>query len=101
MPHDDELTVSLIKRVHNSGVASCIFTTDTWQLGWRHDDIATTNYAFYRGMSPDLGLTDPVFQKRLKDAGIDPEKDPEKRLVDGSMSTSGTEGRSAGRRSPG
>lgn len=78
MPHDDELTVSLLTRAWESGFTACILTTDTWQLGWRHDDVATGNYAFYRGVGADLGLSDPVFQKRLKDAGIDPVAQPEK-----------------------
>lgn len=77
MPHDDELTISLLTRAHESGFTACILTTDTWQLGWRHDDVATSNYAFYRGIGADLGLTDPVFQKRLKERGIDPETQPE------------------------
>ncbi|MCJ1299064.1 hypothetical protein MMC08_001855 [Hypocenomyce scalaris] len=77
MPHDDELTVSLLERAFKSGFSACIFTTDTWQLGWRHDDVATGNYAFYKGIGADLGLTDPVFQKRLAAAGIDPKKQPE------------------------
>lgn len=76
MPHDDELTVSLLTRAFNSGFDVCILTTDTWQLGWRHDDVATGNYAFYHGIGADLGLSDPVFQKRLKEAGIDPVKQP-------------------------
>lgn len=78
MPHDDELTLSLLKRAHESGFEACILTTDTWQLGWRHDDVATSNYAFYRGIGADLGLSDPVFQRRLREAGIDPVKEPEK-----------------------
>ncbi|PSR85894.1 FMN-dependent dehydrogenase [Coniella lustricola] len=78
MPHDDELTISLLTRAHKSGFTACILTTDTWQLGWRHDDIATSNYAFYRGIGADLGLSDPVFQKRLAEQGIDPAKEPEK-----------------------
>ena len=77
MPHDDELTVSLLTRAHNSGFTACILTTDTWQLGWRHDDVATGNYAFYRGIGADLGLSDPVFQKRLREQGIDAERQPE------------------------
>ncbi|KAM0199236.1 hypothetical protein ACHAPA_012031 [Fusarium lateritium] len=77
MPHDDELTLSLLKRAHASGFDACILTTDTWQLGWRHDDVATSNYAFYRGIGADMGLTDPVFQKRLAEHGIDPKKQPE------------------------
>ncbi|KAF4991659.1 hypothetical protein FGRMN_7671 [Fusarium graminum] len=76
MPHDDELTLSLLKRAHESGFDACILTTDTWQLGWRHDDVATSNYAFYRGIGADLGLSDPVFQKRLAETGIDPKKQP-------------------------
>ncbi|KAJ9133439.1 FMN-dependent dehydrogenase [Pleurostoma richardsiae] len=74
MPHDDELTVSLLQRAHDSGFTACMLTTDTWQLGWRHDDVATSNYAFYRGIGADLGLSDPVFQKRLAERGIDPKK---------------------------
>ena len=77
MPHDDELTVSLLQRAHDSGFTACILTVDTWQLGWRHDDVATSNYAFYRGTGADLGLTDPVFQKRLAADGIDPKTQPE------------------------
>ncbi|RYO32670.1 hypothetical protein AA0111_g4245 [Alternaria arborescens] len=45
-------------------------------LGWRHDDVANSNYAFYHGIGADLGLTDPVFQKRLKEKGIDPKTQP-------------------------
>jgi isopentenyl diphosphate isomerase/L-lactate dehydrogenase-like FMN-dependent dehydrogenase len=35
---------------------------------------ATT--AFYHGIGADLGLSDPVFQKRMKEAGIDPKTQP-------------------------
>ena len=77
MPHDDELTVSLLTRAWESGFDACILTTDTWQLGWRHDDVATGNYAFYRGIGADLGFTDPVFQRRLAEAGIDPKTQPQ------------------------
>jgi len=76
MPHDEELTLSLLKRAVESGFEACILTVDTWQLGWRHDDVANSNYAFYHGIGADLGLTDPVFQKRLKEKGIDPVKQP-------------------------
>ena len=38
--------------------------------------MVTSDYAFYYGVSTDLGLTDPVFQKRLAEAGIDPETQP-------------------------
>lgn len=78
MPHDDELTISLLQRAHDSGFTGCMLTTDTWQLGWRHDDVANSNYAFYRGTGFAMGATDPIFQKRLKSHGIDPERDPER-----------------------
>lgn len=76
MPHDDELTISLLKCAVASGFTACILTVDTWQLGWRHDDVQSSNYAFYHGQGAELGLSDPVFQKRLHEAGIDPTKSP-------------------------
>lgn len=76
MPHDDELGLSLLQRAHDSGFTACIFTVDTWQLAWRHQDESISNYAPYHGVGCDLGLSDPVFQKRLKEAGIDPVKQP-------------------------
>ncbi|KAJ5542162.1 hypothetical protein N7535_004585 [Penicillium sp. DV-2018c] len=75
MPHDDELTVSLLTRAWENGFDALILTTDTWQLGWRHDDVATSNYAFYRGFGAEMGLADPVFRKRCLDDGIDPDVD--------------------------
>lgn len=76
MPHDDELTVSLLKRAWDSGFDACILTVDTWQLGWRHHDVQTSNYAFYHGIGADLGLSDPIFTKRLAQDGIDPRTMP-------------------------
>lgn len=74
MPHDDELTISLLKRAVDSGFTACILTVDTWQLGWRHDDVQNSNYAFYHdgGKGGELGFTDPVFLKRLKEDGLKP-----------------------------
>ena len=76
LPHDDVLTNSILTRAWNSGFDALILTTDTWQLGWRHDDVATSNDAFYKGIAADLGLSDPVFRTRLRSGGIDPAKDP-------------------------
>jgi isopentenyl diphosphate isomerase/L-lactate dehydrogenase-like FMN-dependent dehydrogenase len=78
MPHDDEFTLSLLGRAHDAGFTGVLLTTDTWQLGWRQDDVATSNYAFYRGIGADLGLTDPVFKRRLAERGVDAAKDPAK-----------------------
>lgn len=38
----------------------------------RHNDIANSNYAFYRGIGAEIGLTDPVFRRRLAERGLDP-----------------------------
>ena len=76
LPHDDELAISLLKRAVDSAFDVCILTVDTWQLGWRNDDVATSNYAFYHGIGADLGLSDPVFKKRLQESGIDATKSP-------------------------
>ncbi|KAJ6169490.1 hypothetical protein N7497_002333 [Penicillium chrysogenum] len=75
MPHDDEVTVSLLTRAWENGFDALILTTDTWQLGWRHDDVASSNYAFYRGFGADVGLSDPVFRRRCVADGIDPDVD--------------------------
>ncbi|KAF2198726.1 FMN-linked oxidoreductase [Delitschia confertaspora ATCC 74209] len=76
MLHDDKLTFSFLTRAYNTGFKACILTLDTWKLGWRNEDVATSNYAFYPGTGADLGLSDPVFQNRLKEQGIDPKKQP-------------------------
>jgi isopentenyl diphosphate isomerase/L-lactate dehydrogenase-like FMN-dependent dehydrogenase len=34
-----------------------------------------SNYGFYKGVGTELGLSDPVFLKRLTKVGIDPKKD--------------------------
>ena len=76
---DDEQAVSMLKRAHENGYTACMLTTDTWQLAWRHNDTHMGNYAFYHEHGAgDLGLQDPVFLKRLDEAGIDPKKEPQK-----------------------
>ncbi|EGY19333.1 lactate 2-monooxygenase [Verticillium dahliae VdLs.17] len=60
-PHDDELTVSLLRCAHESGSTTSMQRTDTWQLGWRHVDVATSNRDLNRGSGADLGLSDPFF----------------------------------------
>lgn len=79
MSPDDEQVLSMLQRAHDNGFTACMLTTDTWQLGWRHNDVYAGNYAFYHehGVG-DLGLKDPVFLKRLREAGIDPIKEPQR-----------------------
>ncbi|KAK8041761.1 hypothetical protein PG993_006284 [Apiospora rasikravindrae] len=76
---DEKVSTSMLERAHRSGYTACILTTDTWQLGWRHDDAAMGNYAFYHEHGAgDLALQDPAFRERLREAGIDPVKDPKR-----------------------
>lgn len=75
--HDQELCISMLERAYKSGFDVCMLTTDTWQLAWRHHDVANANYAFYHEHGAgDIGLQDPVFLKRVKEAGLDPKKNP-------------------------
>lgn len=76
---DDEQALSMLRRAHASGFQALMLTTDTWQLAWRHNDVDMGNYAFYHEHAVgDIGLNDSVFLQRLKEAGIDPDKEPKK-----------------------
>ena len=56
----------MLERAARNGYAVLILTTDTWQLDWRHDDVARGNYAFYHEHGAgDLGLSDPAFLETL------------------------------------
>jgi isopentenyl diphosphate isomerase/L-lactate dehydrogenase-like FMN-dependent dehydrogenase len=61
MLHHEELALSLPKRAVDSDYNACFLTLDTLQLGWQHEDVATSNYAFSRGIGADLRFSDPVF----------------------------------------
>ncbi|KAI2463823.1 FMN-dependent alpha-hydroxy acid dehydrogenase [Annulohypoxylon bovei var. microspora] len=77
---DDAVALSMLRRAAGAGYSACVLTTDTWQLGWRHDDVARGNYAFYHDHGAgDLGLADPAFVQRVKEAGLDP-SDPEDKM---------------------
>ncbi|KAI0159963.1 L-lactate dehydrogenase [Hypoxylon sp. FL1284] len=77
---DDAVTLSMLRRAADSGYSACVLTTDTWQLGWRHDDAAHGNYAFYHDHGAgDLGLQDPEFLKRLRETKLDP-ADPKQKF---------------------
>lgn len=74
---NSKVNKSLLQRAHKSGYSAYMLTTDTWQLGWRHDDVAMSNYAFYHEHGAgNIGLSDPAFLERLQEAGIDPVKNP-------------------------
>ncbi|KAI0165012.1 FMN-dependent alpha-hydroxy acid dehydrogenase [Xylariaceae sp. FL1272] len=74
---DENVTLSMLERAAKHGYTALILTTDTWQLGWRHNDVAMGNYAFYHEHGAgDLGLQDPAFQEQLERLHLDPKKDP-------------------------
>lgn len=74
---DDAVTLSMLRRAHENGYSALLLTTDTWQLAWRHDDVAMGNYAFYHEHGAgDLGLGDPAFRATLEKKGLDPNKEP-------------------------
>jgi isopentenyl diphosphate isomerase/L-lactate dehydrogenase-like FMN-dependent dehydrogenase len=76
---DDEVALSMLERAHKNGFTACMLTTDTWQLAWRHNDVHMGNYAFYHEHGVGgIGLNDPVFLKRLKEADIDYEVESKK-----------------------
>ncbi|KAI0965937.1 FMN-dependent dehydrogenase [Xylaria arbuscula] len=76
---DDNVTLSMLERAARNGYTALFLTTDTWQLGWRHDDVANGNYAFYHEHGAgDLGLQDKAFEKQLKGLGLDAQKEPKK-----------------------
>ncbi|KAI0378552.1 L-lactate dehydrogenase [Hypomontagnella monticulosa] len=69
---DDAVALSMLKRAADNGFTACMLTTDTWQLGWRHDDVERGNYAFYHEHGAgDLGLQDPAFLQRLDELKLD------------------------------
>lgn len=79
---DDSVALSMLKRAADNGYEACVLTTDTWQLGWRHDDVMHGNYAFYHDHGAgDLGLNDPEFVNRVKEMGLDPKSEGDKMQV--------------------
>ncbi|KAI0424379.1 FMN-dependent dehydrogenase [Xylaria sp. FL1042] len=86
---DDNVTLSMLKRAAQNGYTALFLTIDTWQLGWRHDDVAIGNYAFYHEHGAgDLGLQDKAFNEQLKGLGLDAQKEPKKvgaQWIDGNI----------------
>ncbi|TGJ82977.1 hypothetical protein E0Z10_g5807 [Xylaria hypoxylon] len=86
---DDNVTLSMLNRAAQNGYTALFLTTDTWQLAWRHDDVANGNYAFYHehGAS-SLGLEDTAFKEQIKRMDLDAQRDPKKvgaQWIDGNI----------------
>ncbi|KAI3331556.1 FMN-dependent alpha-hydroxy acid dehydrogenase [Xylariaceae sp. AK1471] len=86
---DDHVTLSMIERAARCGYTALILTTDTWQLAWRHDDVANGNYAFYHEHGAgELGLGDKAFREQMQNLNLDPDKDPKRvgaQWIDGNI----------------
>jgi lactate 2-monooxygenase len=71
-PTDRELAASLVQRAERAGFKAIVVTLDTWLTGWRHRDLATSNFPQLRGHGLANYFTDPRFRELL---GVDPADD--------------------------
>jgi len=67
-PHDDEITLSLLKRAKENGYKALVVTLDTWALGWRPADLDLAYVPFVLGIGNQVGFTDPVLRRKFKEA---------------------------------
>lgn len=66
-PHDDEITISLLKRAKAAGYKALFVTLDTWNLGWRPADLELAYVPFATGVGNQVGFSDPVFRRKFKE----------------------------------
>jgi isopentenyl diphosphate isomerase/L-lactate dehydrogenase-like FMN-dependent dehydrogenase len=64
-PKSRELAASFVQRAEKAGYEAVVFTLDTWQLGWRPQDLDTAYLPFLRGQGIQQYLADPVFRSQL------------------------------------
>ncbi|KAK2927137.1 Aldolase-type TIM barrel [Fusarium oxysporum f. sp. vasinfectum] len=66
--HDD-ITISMLNRAKASGYTALFVTLDTYVLGWRPSDLDNGYNPFIHPdhIGVEIGLTDPVFQKKFKE----------------------------------
>ncbi|KAG4253929.1 L-lactate dehydrogenase (cytochrome) [Fusarium proliferatum] len=66
--HDD-ITISMLKRAKASGYTALFVTLDTYVLGWRPSDLDNGYNPFIHPdhIGVEIGLTDPVFQKKFRE----------------------------------
>ena len=66
-PQWEEVTVSLLKRAKANGYKVLVVTLDTFNLAWRPTDLDTSYLPFVWGDGCQVGLSDPVFNKRYEE----------------------------------
>ena len=64
-PKSRELAASFVQRAEAAGYEAVVFTLDTWQLGWRPQDLDSAYLPFLRGQGIQQYLADPVFRSQL------------------------------------
>lgn len=64
-PSDDDLTRSYLQTAKAHGYEVLVVTVDTWDLGWRTRDLDRGFFPFIDGVGVQIGLEDPVAQRKL------------------------------------
>lgn len=67
-PQNEEITASFLQRAKASGYRVLVVTLDTFSLGWRPKDLDKSYLPFVWGQGFQIGLSDPVFNKRFDEA---------------------------------
>lgn len=62
-PQAEEFTASLLKRAKDNGFSVLVVTLDTFQIGWRPNDLDESYLPFIWGQGCQVGFSDPVFQR--------------------------------------
>ncbi len=66
-PQWEDVTVSLLNRAKANGYKVLVVTLDTFNLAWRPTDLDTAYLPFIWGDGCQIGLSDPVFNKRYEE----------------------------------
>lgn len=64
-PAFEEITASLLKRAKQNGYKVLVVTLDTFNLGWRPNDLDESYLPFIYGQGCQIGFSDPVFQQKF------------------------------------
>ena len=62
-PQAVEFTASLLNRAKDNGFSVLVVTLDTFQIGWRPNDLDESYLPFIWGQGCQVGFSDPVFQR--------------------------------------
>ncbi|KAH8717102.1 FMN-dependent dehydrogenase [Phaeosphaeriaceae sp. PMI808] len=63
----EEFTASLLRRAKANGFTVLVVTLDTFQIGWRPNDLDESYIPFVWGQGCQVGFSDPVFQRMYEE----------------------------------